>query len=353
MAAINIFDSNAFSMFSLTAALNKVPHQPKLLGSLNLFRDVPIRTLTAAVEDKQGTLALLVSAARGDKTNARSQPIRTIRDLRVPHYPQIQTILADDIQGIRAFGSESELEGVADVVNTNLEGMRENHETSLEFGRLGAIKGTIVDGDNSTTIYDLFTEFGTTQQTQTYDMGAGNDDMKLNAQATHRLMATALGQTAYTGIIGICGDRFFDSLVSHANVTDAFTRWIGSDGSAGSYLRQLQSGSEYAANMNGFPFANIFWINYRGVIGDVTFVADNKCHFIATGVRDLFQSIMAPANFLETVHTPGKKMYAKQRRLDYDEGVELFTQHNVLHVCTRPRSLIEATATNIPATVPA
>ena len=184
-------------------------------------------------------------------------------------------------------------------------------------------------------------------------MGAGNDSMKLNAQSVHRMMATALGGDSYTGIIGICGDRFFDALVTHADVTDAYTRWVGGDGSAGTYLRTLQSGSEYNANSNGFPFANIFWMNYRGIIGDVTFVADDKCHFVATGVRGLFQEVMAPANFVETINTPGKKIYAKQRRLDYDEGIELFTQHNVLHICTRPQTLSVGTATNIPATVPA
>ena len=48
---------------------------------------------------------------------------------------------------------------------------------------------------------------------------------------------------------------------------------------------------------------------------------------------------------METVNTVGKAVYAKQRVMDFDVGVELHTQSNPFIICTRPATLIKLTQT--------
>jgi len=146
-----------------------------------------------------------------------------------------------------------------------------------------------------------------------------------------RLMNTALGQTPYSKIRAFCGDDFFDGLIGHTSVKDAFARWQD-----GSYLRAQQ-------NEKGFEFAGVWWENYTGGIGDVTFIPTTDCRFVAEGVPGLFSEIYAPANFVESVNTPGKPIYAKQERMKYDMGIELHCQSNPLIICNRPASLIKGT----------
>ena len=47
MASIDIFKGSAFSMISLTGAINKVDYKPQLLGSLGIFDPMPVRETRA------------------------------------------------------------------------------------------------------------------------------------------------------------------------------------------------------------------------------------------------------------------------------------------------------------------
>ena len=58
-------------------------------------------------------------------------------------------MLPEEVQGIRAFGSETEMESVAGVMARHLETMRNKHAITLEHLRMGALKGVILDADGS------------------------------------------------------------------------------------------------------------------------------------------------------------------------------------------------------------
>src|SRR5690606_28024256 len=84
---------------------------------------------------------------------------RTVRQLTVPHYQIDDTIMADEVQGVRAFGQESAVQTVFGLVNDRMaEHVRESFDPTLEYQRIGALKGVILNGDGS-TLYNLFTEF--------------------------------------------------------------------------------------------------------------------------------------------------------------------------------------------------
>ena len=52
------------------------------------------------------------------------------------------------------------------VVNDRLAMMAMKHDATLEHLRIGAIKGQILDADGTTILYDLFDEFGVSQQAE-------------------------------------------------------------------------------------------------------------------------------------------------------------------------------------------
>lgn len=344
MASLNVFASDAFNMTSLTAAVNKLPYKPNLLGSLNLFQQVPVRTTKVWVEEQRGKLALLPIAARGTTNAVRSRNTRVATPFVVPHVPYHQTILAEDIQNLRPFGSETELEAIGSYVNDQLAAMKQDHEVTWEYHRMGALKGNILDADGTTTIYNLFTEFGMTQIEE--DWNWNNASYAPVCTNIIRHIADELGGAPYGQIYAICGNDYFDSVITHSSVRTAYERW-----QSGEMYRVSQLGPEwYAAATNGLMFQNIMFINYRGSIGGLDYMTSTDAYFFASGVPGLFQEIVAPANFMETVNTRGIPLYAKQRMLDYDIGVELHTQSNTLAMCTRPSSIIKSSVCNFSGT---
>lgn len=342
MASIDIFSSNAFSMSNLTNALNLAPYKPQMLGGLGLFTEKPIRTTVAWIEKKGNRLSLLNTANRGTVKDVRSTKKRTAIPFEVPHVPYFQTVLADDIQNVRAFGSETELEAMGSYVNEQLEGMRDDHEVTHEFHRAGAVKGVIYDGDGTTVIYNLFTAFDLTQVSVNFD--GANDSFAPTATSIIRTMADKLGGGTFSGILALCGNTYFDGVVGHTSMQAAYELWRN-----GEFLRNSYIGPAwYTAAASGFVFQNIMFVNYRGKIGDVSFIADTEAYYIPTGVPQLFQEVIAPGDFMETVNTLGRKLYAKQERIAFDKGVELHTQSNVLAMCTRPDAIIKSTYTPAP-----
>ncbi len=345
MALLDIFNTDAFSVHSLTLAVDKLPYTPSRIGRLNLFTPSPITTNVAIVEERQGQLSILPTMPRGSSDQTTQGAVRRkVRAFPVPHVPNWDNVLAADLEGKRAFGSETQVEIFSQVVNDRLQRMKDNHELTKEYHRIGALHGIVLDADGSTPIVNWFTEFGISQtevEFNFYDPGSFDQaepvmDVKTLATQIKRLMQDALGATPFTKIHAFCGDTFFDKLVAHATVRKAYETYQDN-----SYRRTDDQTAE-----GGFEFAGIVWENYRGSVDGIDFFDDEEAIFFPIGTRDVFVEVIAPADFIETVNTRGQGLYAKQMVDKWDKGIELHTQHNVLYMCTRPACLIKGTYLN-------
>ncbi len=334
MGVLDIFKGNAFNVTSLTDAINNIPHKPGRLGELGLFSNKGVTSRSIIIEERDGVLQLLVSKPYGAPADVSKKQDRRARNFVVPHFPLDDTVLAEEVQGIRAFGSQSETEGVAQVVSEKIASMRQSHELTLEWLRMGAVKGIVFDGDTTTVLHNFYTEFGVSKQAdQDWDMHTAATEQAPKCTAAIRLIEEALGGTPYDHIHCLMGDDVWDKFVVNTSVKAAYARWSGGqDGQPGGFLRSDMR--------RGFPFAGIFFENYRGKIASTSFVAATEGRIFPVGAPQLFQTINAPADYMETVNTVGLPFYAKQERMAFDRGISINTQSNPLNICTRPRTLI-------------
>lgn len=332
MSVLDVFNSSIFDMSSMTAAVDKLPRVPGRISKMKLFADKPINTMTAIVEERHGKLELLNTAQRGTVGQTSSRPSRFARSFVVPHIPHNDQVTAEEVQGVRAFGSETQLETVASVVNEKLQAMKNNHEITWEYHQAGALQGEVLDADGS-TIYDWFTEFGITEVTVDFDLSVAATDQKAKCNSVIRTIRNALGGTPYTGIHALCGNTFFDEFVSHPLVKAAFERWQD-----GQFLREGQIEAP-------FKFAGITFENYDYTVDSKLYIPATHARFFPTGTQGIFVRANAPANFVETVNTMGRPLYAKQELQRFATGVDLHSQSNPLFICTRPRVLVLGTNT--------
>ena len=163
----NVFANPAFSMANLTAAINHVPNRYGRLEALNLFPAKPTRFRQILIEERNGVLNLLPTLPVGSPGTVGVRGKRKMRSFVVPHIPHDDVVAPEEVQGIRAFGSETELETVAGVLAQHLETMRNKHAITLEHLRMGALKGVILDADGS-VLYDLFDEFDITSKSTSF-----------------------------------------------------------------------------------------------------------------------------------------------------------------------------------------
>lgn len=343
---LDIVRSDAYSVLELTDAVNKLPYVPGRIGELGIFEEKGQVDRFLQIEEQEGTIALVQSAQRGstNQRTARSTDARRLRLIPIPHFPLWDTIIADDMTGRRKFGTENDRESPDEIINDRLSRMKQDLEATREYLKLGALKGIILDADGS-TLCNLFTEFDITAATANLDFTANATDMKKFCAQVVRHMQNALGDTRFTGIRAFCGNQFWDNFIAHADVKNAYDKFVDSNQW---FLRAVPLPGP-ATSKTDFSFGDILWENYRGSIGTAEFVPSTKAFFFPTGVPDMFIGRHAPADFTEAVGTVGLPMYAKREMLKWDKGVELHVQMNTIYVVKRPKCLLTVTGTNMTA----
>lgn len=338
-----------FGVMSLTAALNRMPFTPNLISSLGLFDPRPGYTDSVQIEYRDGALSLVPSRPRGAPPSVDTGTTRGMILMAIPHFPVDATIMADSILGVRAFGSNDQLEAIDDVVQGRLTRLGMRLDVTQEWLRLGAVRGEVVTRVDPTTgtpleTVSLFSAFGVSPiGTQTWPVlppsGGWTEDHAWQGVVMQlcldmqRMIAAERGMGTVQQIYAICGSQFFGGIASIPEI------------------RQIMLNTAAAQSLAGPAFGSrvtyqgITFIEYLGTIGNTPFVAADEAHFFPGPSPDLWVEAYAPANYIETVNTLALPRYAKQEVMDFGVGVMLQAQMNVLPICTRPRTLIKATAT--------
>lgn len=331
----NPFENPAFSMSALTAAINILPNNYGLMDSMGLFPSKPVRFRSVVVEEKNGILTLLPTMPVGSPGTVGKQGKRKLRSFVIPHIPHDDVVLPEEVQGIRAFGSETELQTVASVMAEHLQTMRNKHAITLEHLRMGALKGIILDADGS-ELYNLFDLFDITPKVVNFQLGSAATDIKKKCLDLKRYLEKSLKGERMNGVHCLVSEEFFDALTSHEKVVAAYDRW--------------QDSFALRSDMrSGFTFAGITFEEYAGEASDGDdnvhrFIAAGEGHAFPLGTVDTFATYFSPADFNETANTLGQPLYAKQEPRKFERGTDIHTQSNPLPMCHRPAVLVKVTA---------
>lgn len=334
----DIFNDDAFSLSQLTKSMNDLPHVPGRIGRLGLFSEEGISTTSVSIEKEGLTLALVPSAQRGSPGRPVTNEKRNMRSFNIVHLPQSGAVNADEVQNLRAFGSETDVQTVQRVVDKKLTKMKRDLDVTMEWQRMGAVKGQVLDADGSTVLLDMFTAFEVSQQTMAFDLDSDTTKVKQKCVDLFRKTEDQLGGIGFTGVRNFCSPEFFDALVAHPAVTKAYDLWQN-----GEFYRTLQRDGRDTGR--GFYFGDMWWEEYGSRVGSTRFIAAGDAYSVPEGVPDLFVTHFGPADYVETVNTLGLPYYAKQWLPQPGKRVELESQSNPLHLCTRPTAIHKLTLT--------
>lgn len=335
------FASPAYNLASLTTSLNRFPNMYGRVRELGVFgAPEGVTNRTIIVEIRNGVLTLLPTMTLGAGGTQGQQGKRIVRSFVIPHIPHEDSVQPSEVQGIRGFGMESAPDPVATIVARKLSDMRMKHAITLEHLRMGALKGIVLDADAS-TLFNWYTEFGITQKIVDFVLGTATTNVQAKCREVSRHIDDNLLGEVRSTVHCLVSAEFFDKLISHAEVKDAYKFFAASNG--GQPLREDVS--------RFFPFQGIVFEEYRGVASDKDgnsrrFIAANDGHAFPIGTTSTFRTHFAPADFNETVNTIGLELYAKIKERDFGRGWDIHTQSNPLPICHRPEVLVRVFSSN-------
>jgi Phage major capsid protein E len=326
---LDIFNNDAFSLRENIKAINDSPQIPDMTGNM-FFDESGITTQTAQLERKGSSIALVPTALRGEK----GMPIRDSKAKMIPvntvHLPQRFSVMADEVAGVREFGTTDQLKTVQSVVAKKAMLARRNLDITLAWQKLSAIKGKVVDADGTTVLMDMFTTFGFAANTVTINMG-NTEPLYNQFNDILRLQEDTLGGIPVSEMpIALCSKESFDKLRIHSAFKEPFKYYANNVNASG--LRQ-----------EGIIFNDIVWKEFRGQVNGQRFIGANKVYLVPRGIPGMFNCLFGPANYMETVNTVGLPYYMKMERLEYDKGVEFEVQSNPLIYNAYPSAVIELT----------
>jgi hypothetical protein len=337
MPVLNPFDlsSQGFSLAETVEAINLLPNRYSRINELGIFSDISLSQRVAIIEIKNNSLTILPTTPWGAPGPTSGGTSRRIQSLVVPHTSWEDTVLAADVMGVRAFGTDSTLETIQQKVLEKFQLAKDLFDITDEYRKICALKGIVLDADGTTALFNSYTSFGITKKTITFkfsDTAANIPDRVLDIR--RYMEDNLLGETMQS-IHVFVGPDFYRQLINHPSVKSIWQNWAGAPMRLATDLRR------------GFELEGIVFEEYRGIVPKpdggtpIKFLDDDKGVAIPIGTSSTFKRFLAPADYVDTVNTIAKPYYALQRPMDDGRGIRLFAQSNSLPICTRPGLLVE------------
>ena len=330
MPMVNPFAGSGFDLVALTAAINKAPYKPGRIAELGWFESSGVANTSIIIDEQDGILNMVPTTKRGAPATTHGTGSRNARSFIASRLAKHRRLLADEVLGIRAFGSENMTETIEAKRNEIIAQMRADIEVTLEWHRLGAIKGTVLDADATSVILNIFTEYGLSQQTVGMALATAGTEILGKCETISENIENALGSSPWSNTRVLCGSAFWNALIIHPKVKEAYLN------------------SQLSANLRNDPrqpfmFGGITWERHRGSVGGVDFIHTDEAYAVPEGVQGLFITRFAPADYIEAVNTNGLPLYAKGVIDPMGRGIDIEAQSNPINLCTRPRAIIKLT----------
>lgn len=326
-----------------TEEINLVPNAYGRIHQLGLFSSEGVATRTVTIDKVVDTLEVLPEVPVGAPASRAISEDASELTFRIPHIPHEDQLLPEDLQDRRRPGSTD-----PDTADRNrakkLELLRRRQAQTLEFLRMGALKGVITGGSGK-AIYDLYSAFGIAKKTINFQLNNASTNVASKVLEVKRhIEDNALAGTIVDDILVYVDPAFWDLLTTHAKVEDAFKYF-----QANNQLASLNPNRDDLRQ--GFNFQGVTFVEYNASVkllaqpSATPFIASERGHAFPIGVDDMFKTYFAPANHLDYVNTEGLEVYA-WTYTDPKGRFEQFTsESNPLPLCRRPQALVECQAT--------
>ncbi len=342
---LDIFTNDTFSAASLTATVNIVPNTYGRLQAMNLFPGEGIPTTTVVIERQGGVLNLLPTRPRGGPPSLGTRGRTNLRSFVIPHIPHDDAVLATDVQDrLARIGQAGALDSVLGMVNRRLITARRKHAITLEFLRMGALKGIIYDYDATTVLVNLFTEFGVTPKEINFALTTGGTNVGSKCREVVSYIEDNLNGDTMTGVHCLASPEFFDALITHASVVEAYK-----------YFQSAQNPLQRDYR-RGFEFQGITFEEYRGAATKLNedkttasqrFIPAGDARFFPLGTTETFATYFGPPDYVDLVNqAPGpaggepEVFVAPLERMKFGKGMEIHTESNPLPMVKRPELLV-------------
>lgn len=333
----------------LTQEVNRIPNTYGLLNALNVAPNEPKGSRYVRIGYRDGQIYVLAAEPRGANGDVGPNDEEHSIILEIPHFPHIDMIGPDDIDGVLEIVNGTVTPASLDrEVARKLDTIRRKHSITREYVRLGMLRGLIKDGKGR-TLYDLYDVFGISKKTVDFKLGTAETNLMDKCEEVRDHIQTNLKGETSDGIDVLVSPGFFSKLIKHPN---AEKFWLNAQNSA---MHTTITRSNVAGNWGRtFLFGEIVWREYKGSLpvrtssGSVESepnVEPGKGYAYPTGTQSMMRTYDGPAYHINRVNQPvdaaSEPIFITTEELKHGAGYEMKSQSNMLAICKQPECQVE------------
>lgn len=334
--------NNAFQLQDWTEELNVIPNTFTTIGDFGIFNDEPVSSSSVVFEETTKDSVLIVDRVRGDRSNQGKDYTRKLHSFVIPHFNESDAIYPKDLANVRAYGSQTEAEVLANVRTRKMERIRRAWDETHEVARAQIITAGTVYAPNGTVTQDWSAEFGHTRTSVDFLLGTGSTEVldKIE-QCVASIQDNAGNGQFITGVVAFCSPTWFAKLISHPTVKAAYQYYSSTQ----EPLRnRLAANGSAAAVRREFFYGGVQFVECRDKHAGTQMIPAGKAYFVGQGT-DAFKTYFAPPERFNMINTLGERIYYFEKQVD-DTKYEIDTESNFACALMRPGLVAEATSSN-------
>lgn len=333
------------STIDLQSSVDKIDKVSGFIKSRNLF-ETSFTANTSIMFDKiENDVTLLPSANRrgGDTAYGKDDKVSTFA-LPLGYFPWSDKITKQDYMDKRRAGSNDENDNEANVTAMKLRNGKMAMDQTHEYMMLQTVKGDCVTPDG-VSLANMFTLFGETQITIDFLLGTAGTDVDAKISELKRTIAknNTTGATLSGPLDVIVGEEFFDKLVSHPTIQQAYLN-------STSNVRYQESLSEFQSwgISDMFEHRGVRFITYSHTFKlpngttEIAVVA-NEGHALPN-ISGLFRGVFGPSQNMDS--EGGAEMFAQEYRDPRGRYKEIMMETAPLFYCVNPLVLVKVETSN-------
>lgn len=338
--------SNTFELVDLTDSVRNIPIQYGWFNQAGIFTNEPTVGDTVMFEETTLDGALLVDKVRGEKNTVGKDGTRKLHTFAIPHFPHDEYISPKDLKSVSAYDQMDEVEKLDSVRQRKLFRARQNHDWTLNKARAQALFSSTAYAPNGTVTQNWDTEFNISRTAVDFVLGTSTTEIlakiEVVIQAVHDGMG---GNGIFNGIVIPCHTTFFNRLIQHATVRQAYTYAQQNQAGLDPMRGRLAAGGSPMPNGREFYFGGVTFKEIRDAYNGTSIVTSAEGVAVPTG-SDMFTTYFGSAERFGLVNTAGEVLYAFEKAETDGTKITIETESNHISALLRPQAVVRCHTSN-------
>jgi len=337
--------SNNYNLVDLTPAVRNIPIQYGTFNTMGIFSEEGVASDTVMFEETTQNGALIVDRVRGEKNTVGQDGTRKMHSFVIPHFPHDEYISPKDLKNVSAYDNFEETEQLAKVRERKLFRARQNHDWTLNKARAQALFSATVYAPSGTVTQNWNTEFGVSRTAVDFALGTGTTEILSKIEEVIAAIYDGMAGENYNGIVVPCDTAFFNKLIIHPLVKEAYKYAQANQAGLDPMRGRLAAGGSPLPNGREFYFGGLTFKEVRDAYNGTKIVTASEGVAVPTG-SDMFKTYFSSAERFGLVNTQGEMMYAFEQSAPNGTKITIETESNHASALLRPQAVIRCYTSN-------